>query len=84
MKITEIWTICCKNCSVHHQRCSFQLCPWFWKLTKIYGSNWAKQNIPKLWSQLYFFLVIPLFLSIKEEYNRRNVDEDENENHSQT
>ena len=33
-----------------------------------------------------FLAVIPLFLSIKEEYNRRNVDEDEDddENHNQT
>ena len=27
----------------------FQICHWFWKLTKICMSNWAKQNIGLFW-----------------------------------
>ena len=37
------WT--CRGCFGNVRTSRFQICPWFWKLTKICMSNWAKQNI---------------------------------------
>ena len=43
------WT--CRVCFVNVKTSRFQICPWFWKSTKICGSNRAKRNI-----QLFLFL----------------------------
>ena len=37
------WT--CRGCFEIGRTSRFQICPWFWKLTKIYGSDRAKQNV---------------------------------------
>ena len=47
------WT--CRGCFENVRTSRFQICPWFWYLTKICRSNWAKQNIGLLWEQLYSF-----------------------------
>ena len=43
----------CRGCFENLRTSRFQICPWFWKLTKICMSNWAKQNIGLLWELLY-------------------------------
>ena len=37
------WT--CRGCFENVRTSRFQICPWFWKSTKICGSNRAKQNV---------------------------------------
>ena len=42
----KTWSNCtCRGCFENIRTSRFQICPWFWKLTKICGSNRAKQNI---------------------------------------
>ena len=45
------WT--CRGCFENVRTSRFQICPWFWKLTKICGSNRAKQNIQLFVPVLY-------------------------------
>ena len=46
----KTWSNCtCRGCFENLRTSSFQICPWFWKLTKICRSNWAKQNIELFW-----------------------------------
>ena len=46
------WT--CRGCFGNVRTSRFQICPWFWKSTKICGSNRAKQNITDFFPLLYF------------------------------
>ena len=42
----KTWSNCAwRGCFENVRTSRFQICPWFWKLTKICGSNRAKQNI---------------------------------------
>ena len=44
------WSNCtCRGCFENLKTSRLQICPWFWKLTKICRSNWAKQNIGLFW-----------------------------------
>ena len=43
------WNCTCRGCSENLKTSRFQICHWFWKLTKICMSNWAKQNIGLFW-----------------------------------
>ena len=44
------WSNCtCRGCFENLKTSRFQICHWFWKLTKICVSNWAKQNIGLFW-----------------------------------
>ena len=45
------WT--CRGCFGNVRTSRFQICPWFWKSTKICGSNRAKQNITDFFPLLY-------------------------------
>ena len=42
------WT--CRGCFGNVRTSRFQICPWFWKSTKICGSNRAKQKYHRLFS----------------------------------
>ena len=46
------WT--CRGCFGNVRTSRFQICPWFWKSTKICGSNRAKQNITDFFPLLYY------------------------------
>ena len=53
------WDLNILFCFENIRTSRFQICPWFWKLTKICGSNRAKQNIQLFLPVLYiecFFL----------------------------
>ena len=43
----------CRECFENLRTSRFHICPWFWKLSKICGSNGAKQNITNLFPLLY-------------------------------
>ena len=49
------WT--CRGCFEIVRTSRFQNWHWFWNLSKICGSNRAKQNTTNLWSQLYIYFV---------------------------
>ena len=51
----KTWSNCtCRGCFENIRTSRFQICPWFWKLTKICGSNRANQNI-KLFCELLYY-----------------------------
>ena len=50
----KTWSNCtCRGCFENVRTSRFQICPWFWKLTKICGGNRAKQNIQLFVPVLY-------------------------------
>ena len=50
----KTWSNCtCRGCFENVRTSRFQICPWFWKSTKICGSNRAKQNITDFFPLLY-------------------------------
>ena len=50
----KTWSNCtCRGCFENVRTSRFQICPWFCKLTKICGSNGAKQNIQLFLPVLY-------------------------------
>ena len=53
----KTWSNCtCRGCFENVRTSRFQICPWFWKSTKICGSNRAKQNITDFFPLLYILL----------------------------
>ena len=51
----KTWSNCtCRGCFEIIRTCRFQNWPWFWKSSKICGSNRAKQNITDFSPRLYF------------------------------
>ena len=50
----KTWSNCtCRGCFEIIRTSRFHNWTWFWKLSKICGSNWAKQNITNLFPPLY-------------------------------
>ena len=50
----KTWSNCtCKGCFENIRTSRFQICPWFWKLTNICGSDRAKQNMQFFLPALY-------------------------------
>ena len=48
------WSNCtCRGCFENLRTSRLQICPWFWKLTKICRSNRAKQNMQLFLPVLY-------------------------------
>ena len=52
----KTWSNCTsRGCFEIFRTSRFQNWPWFWKSSKIWGSNRQKQNTTNLWSQLYIY-----------------------------
>ena len=52
----KTWSNCtCRGCFENVRTSRFQICPWFWKWTKICGSNRAKQNTTDFFPLLYLY-----------------------------
>ena len=52
----KTWSNCtCRGCFENVRTSRFQICPWFWKLTKICVSNRVKQNIELFVPVLYYY-----------------------------
>ena len=55
----KTWSNCtCRGCFENVRTSRFQICPWFWKWTKICGSNRAKQNTTDFFPLLYISLLL--------------------------
>ena len=66
----KTWSNCtCRGCFEIVRTCRFQNWPWFWKSSKICGSNRAKQNITDFSPRLYYCT----FLSLKSSQNKLQI-----------